>query len=116
MLHKRFGRALLAGLAVWMTAGLGPQFSFDGRGSADEPSGLAAAVALEDAVVAAIARSEKSVVSIARVAEKGPGLADVQPDLGLGRPGLGVPQGPQDPDFVPTVVRHRRGDRSAAWC
>ena len=70
---------------------------------ADEPSGLAAAVALQDVVVAAIARSEKSVVSIARVADKGNGLADVQPNFFNGRQGLGGQQGPHDPEFVPTA-------------
>ncbi len=68
---------------------------------ADEPTGLAAAVALEEVLVAAIARSEKSVVSIARVADKGGGVVDTQPNF-LGPPRLMGPQGPQDPDFVPT--------------
>jgi serine protease Do len=70
---------------------------------AEEPNGLAAAVALQDVVVAAIARSEKSVVSIARVADKGNGLADVQPNFFNGRQGLGGQQGPHDPEFVPTA-------------
>jgi serine protease Do len=70
---------------------------------ADEPAGLAAAAALEEVLVAAIARSEKSVVSIARVADKGVGPADMQPDFLLGRPRFGAPQGPHDPEFVPTA-------------
>jgi serine protease Do len=71
--------------------------------AADEPSGLAAAVALEEVLIAAIARSEKSVVSIARVADKGNGLADTQPNF-FGRQGLGQQQqGPNDPEFVPTA-------------
>jgi len=67
----------------------------------DEPTGMAAAVALEETLSAAIARSEKSVVSIARVADKGAAPGDVQPDF-LGRPRLGGLQGPNDPEFVPT--------------
>ncbi|HEY1599641.1 MAG TPA: trypsin-like peptidase domain-containing protein [Pirellulales bacterium] len=69
---------------------------------ADEPTGLAAAVALEDVLMAAIARGEKSVVSIARVADRVVPQGDVLPNF-LGRPGAGGQQGPGDPEFVPTA-------------
>ena len=46
-------------------------------------------------------RSEKSVVSIARVADKGEAASDLQPDF-MGRGRFLGPPGPNDPDFVPT--------------
>jgi len=86
-------------LALALLSCDGPVFRSAAR--ADEPSGLAIAGAIEEAMAAAIARAEKSVVSIARVADKGNQAADIQPDF-LGRPRLGFPQGPHDPDFIPT--------------
>jgi serine protease Do len=97
---RLLGAACLA-LAAW--CGCGPdRLTLGARARADEPSGLAAAVALEEVLVAAIARSEKSVVSIARVADKGDGLADAQPRFFGGVARFGAPQGPHDPEFVPT--------------
>jgi len=78
-----------------------------GYGSAQpptEPSGLAAAAAIEEALVDVIARAEKSVVAIARVRKPPSGEAfqlEFRPDpfgRGLGQTG----PGPADPDFVPT--------------
>jgi serine protease Do len=68
---------------------------------ADEAAGFAVAAALEETIVAAIERSEKSVVSIARVVEKGAAASDMQPDA-FPRGRLLGPPGPNDPDFVPT--------------
>ncbi len=85
--------------ALFLTATIA---AWPGIAHADEPTGLAAAAALEDVLVAAIARSEKSVVSIARVVDKGNGLADVQPNFFMGRQGMAGQQGPNDPEFVPT--------------
>jgi serine protease Do len=80
-----------------------------GRASAQEPApapaGLATVAALEDALVNAIARAERSVVSIARVdPTAAPGVAaedvrrrplDPFPMADL------TPPGPTDPDFIP---------------
>jgi serine protease Do len=76
-----------------------------GQESQPEPSRLDAAIALQDAMVEAIARAEKSVVAIARVRKRG----SAQPANDL--PGTGlrsdVPLGffpevnPTSPDFVP---------------
>ncbi len=85
--------------------------------NAEEPSGLQAAAAIESALESAIARSEKSVVAIARV----------DPDAAGGNRKVEIGQGPfgkiqqthetpaaGDPDFVPDqfatgVVIDRRG-------
>ena len=68
-------------------------------------SGLEAAAALEKAVVEAIARTERSVVAIARVRHERPGEAwsvEVRPDPFGGRRLLPGPlPKPGDPDFVP---------------
>ena len=70
---------------------------------AQEPSGLAVAVALQRAMVSAIAKAEKSVVAIARVRRERPGESsvDFRPDA-FGRRALplNAPQ-PMDPDFIP---------------
>ncbi len=77
---------------------------FSGRAAAEEPSGFAAAAAIEGALVDAIAKSEKSVVAISRVdldeaaAARTPAIESV--------PGGGLRQvqparSPSDPDFVP---------------
>lgn len=71
---------------------------------AQEVSGIQAAAAIEDALVAAIARAEKSVVAIARVRVDQPGeifSLEIRPDP-FGRqvrPSLGAD--PTDPDFIP---------------
>ncbi len=60
---------------------------------------MAVAAALEETIVAAIARAEKSVVSISRVAHKAGDTVDIQPSF-FGRSRLGGPSHPSDPDFV----------------
>jgi len=84
---------------------------------AQEPSGLAVAAALEGALVDAIARSEPSVVAIARVrrpTEDETFKLEFRPDP-FGRQPLGpVAPSPTDPDFIPNqygtgVVIDRRG-------
>jgi len=73
-----------------------------GAASADEPSGLEVAAALENVLADAIARCEKSVVSIARVAGddplRDPVALDAQPDFFGGRK-----PSPADPDFQPAA-------------
>jgi serine protease Do len=73
------------------------------QAAAQEPSGLAALVALEEQLVKAIERSEKSVVSIARFDRK---AADSRMHTEL-RPSLvfapeSQPADPTNPDFIPT--------------
>jgi S1-C subfamily serine protease len=78
---------------------------------ADEPSGLEAAVAVENALVKTIASAEKSVVAIARVRKEQPGDSvrkEFRPDP------FGTEIAPTDPRFVPNeygagVVVDRRG-------
>ncbi|HEX3656373.1 MAG TPA: trypsin-like peptidase domain-containing protein [Pirellulales bacterium] len=71
---------------------------------AQEPSGLAAVAALEQAMVSAIETAQRSVVSIARVSLRGDEAgrdrhADVfQP---FNQPVISPPHDPTDPDFVP---------------
>lgn len=74
---------------------------------AQEPTGLQAAAAIEQAMVNAIGTAEKSVVSIARISNDGtPAGRD---DLPFGRPGnprmirggASEPDDPRDPEFVP---------------
>jgi len=97
---QRQGRWIL--LLAWGLLGLGA-----GYASAQppaEPSGLAAAAAIEGALVDVIARAEKSVVAVARVRKPPSGETfplEFRPDpfgRGLGPSG----PGPADPDFVPT--------------
>ena len=70
----------------------------------EPPSGIDAAAAMERVLVEAIARSEKSVVAIARVRQEQPGDVfqfELRPDPFGRRPApLAVPQ-PTDPDFIP---------------
>ncbi|MCE9606073.1 MAG: trypsin-like peptidase domain-containing protein [Planctomycetia bacterium] len=71
---------------------------------AQEPSGLQAAIALEQVLTQAIERAEKSVVSIARFHQEEVGLRDFRPEI-MPRPGM-LPfdptmQTPTNPDFVP---------------
>lgn len=90
--------AIVAGLFFW-TELLGT-----GTAAAEEPSGLAAAMALEDVLVRAIERAENSVVSIARFNQEDGAPRDFRPEL-LPRPGFPMldptPNTPASPDFVP---------------
>ena len=89
-----------------------------GRCDAQSPAKADLAAALEQSLVEAIARAEKSVVAIARVRKERPGEAvrwEPRPDpFGAGRSlGLSAPR-PTDPEFVPNefaagVVVDRRG-------
>ena len=106
---------LLLGFCLWSTPGV--------QATAAEPSSLDAAAAVERVMVDAIAGSDRSVVSIARVAKAAEAdasrAADAQPHLipqadGFeGRLNQGPPD-PTNPDFVPSafatgVVLDRRG-------
>jgi serine protease Do len=84
---------------------------------AQEPSALEVATAIEEVVVEAIARAERSVVAIARVEKTPPNESlslELRPDPFGGR---GIPFAsprPTDPDFIPTeyatgVVIDRQG-------
>lgn len=72
--------------------------------TAQEVSGLQAAVILEDVLVKAIEKSEESVVSIARFHPDELAIRDFRPEL-IPRPGLPLndptPPAPTNPDFVP---------------
>ena len=79
--------------------------------AAQEPSGLEAAVALENALVKTIATAEKSVVAIARIRKEQPGDS-VRKEFRPDPFGNEIP--PTDPRFVPNeygagVVVDRRG-------
>ena len=84
---------------------------------AEEPNGLQAAVALENVLVDAIAKGEKSVVAIARVdAEQAgdPRGVEVVPGPFGRLPRSRLAPSPGDPDFIPDefatgVVVDRRG-------
>jgi serine protease Do len=94
--------AIATGLALSLAGSLA---------TAQEPSGLEAAAALENALTQAIASAEKSVVAIARVRKEQPGDSvrrEFRPDL------FGNQPAPTDPSFVPNeygagVVVDRRG-------
>jgi serine protease Do len=85
----------LAIISLWSAAAPAP---------AQEPSGLQAAIALEQVLTKAIETSEKSVVSIARFHREELGINEFRPEI-MVRPGLlpmEVPtQDPTNPDFVP---------------
>jgi len=86
-----------------LTAVIGLSFASQALSAQDrQPTGLEAAVALEQVVVAAIAKAEKSVVAIARVRKEGsaPALTrgDDEPRLPLRLPEI---TDPTDPGFVP---------------
>lgn len=72
--------------------------------SAQEVSGLQAAIILEDVLVKAIEKSEESVVSIARFHPDEMAIRDFRPEL-IPRPGMPqlepTPAAPTNPDFVP---------------
>lgn len=63
-----------------------------------EPTGLEVVSAVEKVLADAIARCEKSVVSIARVSTEDPLALDAQPDFFAGRK-----PSPADPDFQPSA-------------
>jgi serine protease Do len=70
----------------------------------ESPSGLDAAVAIEKTFVDVIARTEKSVVAIARVRRERPGEVfqlEPRPDPFGRRPMPLAPPQPTDPDFIP---------------
>jgi serine protease Do len=70
----------------------------------DSPSGLEAAAAIEKTFVDVIARTEKSVVAIARVRRERPGEVfqlELRPDPFGRRPMPLMPPQPTDPDFIP---------------
>jgi serine protease Do len=70
----------------------------------EPPSGPDAAAAIEKTLVDVIARSEKSVVAIARVRREQPGETfqmDLRPDPFGRRPTPLAPPQPTDPDFIP---------------
>ena len=70
----------------------------------DSPSGLDAAAAVEKTFVDVIARTEKSVVAIARVRRERPGEVfqlEMRPDPFGRRPMPLMPPQPTDPDFIP---------------
>jgi len=72
--------------------------------AAQEPSGIEAALAIEKALVRAIAGAEHSVVAIARVRKEQPGESlslEARPDPFGRRWTAPVVAGPMDPDFVP---------------
>jgi serine protease Do len=75
-----------------------------GSASAQEPSGPAAVAAIQDAVVDAIARSERSVVAIARVRKDAPGASfglEFRPDPFGRAPMPTIEPKPTDPEFIP---------------
>ena len=84
---------------------------------AQEPSGLGAAAAIENALVQSIASAEKSVVAVARVRKEQGGDSvrlELRPDAFGRRLSIGSPPSPTDPSFVPNeygtgVVVDRRG-------
>ena len=100
--------ALAAGLALALAAA--PL-------TAQEPEGLAAAAAIENALVQTIATAEKSVVAIARVRKEQAGDSvrlEFRPDAFGRRLSVAAPPEPTDPNFVPNeygtgVVVDRRG-------
>ncbi len=74
------------------------------RSAQESPSGLDAAAAIEKTFVDVIARTEKSVVAIARVRRERPGEVfqlELRPDPFGRRPMPLAPPQPTDPDFIP---------------
>ncbi len=72
--------------------------------TAQEPSGLQVAAAIENSLVQAIASAEKSVVAIARVRKEQIGDSarlEFRPDPFGRKPSIGTPLQPTDPNFVP---------------
>ncbi len=93
-------------LIVAMVIGLGAALPDGARQGATaseaDPTGLAAVAAIEQAMVAAIARAEKSLAAIARVRrDDGRRVVESRPDpFGRRTWPLAQPQ-PTDPDFIP---------------
>jgi serine protease Do len=81
-------------LIVIFCAGLS---SSVGTACGQEPGGLAAAAAIEEAFIKAIESAEKSVVSISRDKRQALALHDNRPNFGRGD----QPQTPADPDWIP---------------
>lgn len=109
----RYGGVLLLGFCL---------SAFDGRwAAAADPSALESVTAFQQVIVDAIASSDRSVVSIARVAKVAEGdtaRADTQPNMipfaAVLNAGLNQSPDPTNPDFVPSafatgVVLDRRG-------
>ena len=90
---------LFGSLASCLLGGLSPV-----QVQAQEPAGLQAAMALEQALVSAIRSAERSVVSIARVSRRGdePGR-ELRVDMfqPFNQPVIARPADPTDPEFVP---------------
>lgn len=92
-------RAATSVTAAIVTGWLGlMSLAAPGPASAQEPSGTAAALAIETAVIDAIDKAERSVVAIARVPRERPRASGVLDDPSI--PFLPEPS-PSDPDFVP---------------
>lgn len=94
--------AIVAGCVFFLAIG-GGLLDRSARVAAQEPSGLAAAIALEEVLIRAIERSEKSVVSIARYRREEAAGREFRPEL-LPRPGVPFDppaNTPASPDFVP---------------
>ncbi|MGC3972642.1 MAG: trypsin-like peptidase domain-containing protein [Pirellulales bacterium] len=92
--------------ACCLVAHLATSAGFAQSAAAQEPSALQAAIVLEEVVVKAIERSEKSVVSIARYNPEAV-ARDFRPDI-FPRPGMvfvdpSSTQNPTNPDFVPNA-------------
>jgi len=86
----RFVASLLM-ISLWSAAAPAP---------AQEPSGLQAAVALEQVLTQAIERSQQSVVSIARFHREEFGMRELLPQM-RGRPFEQAQPDPRSPDFIP---------------
>jgi serine protease Do len=86
-----------------MASALAPSAWSQQRDPAREPSGLEAALALEEQVVAAIAKAERSVVAIARVRKESARL-EPERQADEGRLPLQIPEitDPTSPDYVPS--------------
>lgn len=112
--HKAWTQAVVVSLCLGSALAACPVSAQEER---DEVSGLAAAQAIEAAMVEVIAEAEKSVVAVARVRVRRPGAVfdlESRPDP-FGRPSQSPTlPGPDDPDFVPNdyltgVVIDRQG-------
>lgn len=96
---SRSRRWLAAAAAMCLLGGLAPA-----QALAQEPTGLQAAAALEQALVNAIRNAERSVVSIARVSRRGDEPARdlrVEAFQPFNQPVITHPADPTDPEFVP---------------
>ena len=80
MTGYRWCQAAMVAAAVGVACGFSPRALLFAQERPAEASGLQMVAAMEDALVQAIARAEKSVVSIARVAEKSSVENEYKPD------------------------------------